>query len=227
MSNEIQPASSPNGQGADKVPQGANNDSPAGSQPTGEDKKLVQIDEKELQQLRTKAGRFDKIDSKAARRANRTVNPPDVDPDNADPGLAARDEQIRKLTSENEQIRLQNSVRDVLAKDEYKDIPKMIKDNIARRPYGFVNETSRTLEDKVMDIEDALDDYLDEMAKNGSAAAKPNQNSQPKPDESKNIPPANGSGPSSPNSQPDADVKGKTGPARSMAILSNLFKNRK
>ena len=40
------------------------------------------------------------------------------------------------------------------------------------------------------------------------------------------LPPAQASGPASPNATADADIAGKFGSARSTAILGNLLKNR-
>lgn len=239
MSEQNIPASSPAnaGQGSG-APQGDQPNSPAVNQAPGAQEVTfpdgTKMPLKDFNELKRKAGRFEAEHgpNRSSRREQRDAirskdDIVDKGGENDDPGVIARDQEIRRLSTENEQLQLKNNITDIFQRDEYKDVPKYIKNMISRRPYGFVNETSKSINDKVMDIEDFLDDYLDEMAASGSLPTANKTVEIQKTVDEKNIPPANGSGPASPNTAAEIDVRGKTGSARSTAILQNLFKNRK
>ena len=237
MTEQIIPSTSPvnteQGPGSAQQPQ---TNSPAATQPEGTKEITLpdgtKMSSKEFEILKRKAGNWDlrgKPNNKEDRQSRRDSfreSKTSGDGDGDDPGVIARDQEIRRLSTENEQLRLKDNVKEILTRDEYKDIPKNIKKLISDRPFGFIAETSRTLNDKAMDIEDFLDDFLDEMASSGSdgIVSKGNPKIEEKP-VGNQIPPANGSGPQSPNGSPDIDLRGKTGQARSTSILANLFKS--
>ena len=113
MSEQNIPAPSPAnpGQGSGAAP-AAQQNSPAGDQPSGAQNEITLPDGTkmpitEFNELKRKAGRFDADHKPGARRAKRQEARSKSDPDNGDeddPGVIARDETIRQLSTENEQL---------------------------------------------------------------------------------------------------------------------------
>jgi hypothetical protein len=237
MSIENQnPAATPNqGQAPGQENNPANNTSAAdNNQPQeGKDEKKIEIDISEYEQYKRDAGRFRAQQKKAReeRRANRRSNPQEnYDVDGAPPevleALRSKDNKLEELSTTNRELMVKDKVRDLMESDDYKGIPATIKKAIIRNPLGFVNPISESLEDAVADIQDYLDEELDNPS-------VPNYQTNDQGQENKNIsqddhqtPPVNGSGPEKPGSQEEYDITGKTGPARSTAILGNLLKKR-
>ena len=198
----------------------------------GQGDSKVELSAAEAERLKRDAGRWKKHieDSRKARRNSRRENDNDYqDLDGADPkvleALRSRDEKLHELSLNNRTLAVKDRVRDLFDAEEYKDIPATIRKAIIRNPLGFVNHASDTIDDAVADIQDYLDDELD----NPLPQSNNQSNNQPPKDESAEhqVPQVSGSGPASPNAVADADIAGKTGSARSTAILSNLLKNRK
>lgn len=190
----------------------------------------IEMDAAEIERLKRDAGRWAKHqeDERANRRLNRGQNrqPEYQNLDGAAPevleALRSRDIKLDELSLANRELAVKDKVRDLFDSEEYKSIPTAVRKAIIRNPLGFVNRTSESLEDAVADIQDYLDDELDHPS--GGQPAAPAAGEQPQPVHQ--VPPVNGSAPSSPNQPSEIDVTGKTGPARSTAILGNLLKNR-
>jgi len=201
------PAANPQGQ-----PDGGNN----GGQ-------RIELDQAEVERLKRDAGRWEAYQRKAReeRRNNRGGQPQEYqDLDGADPkvleALRSSDTKLDELSLTNRELAVKDKVRDLMDSDEYKNIPATIRKAIIRNPLGFVNRSSESLEDAVADIQDYLDEELD------NPSVKPQ--GQPEPDNQ--TPPVSGSGPAKPTEHQEVDVTGKTGPARSTAILQNLLRRK-
>jgi len=237
MSENINPATTPANAG--QVPGEANkpvNNTPAadgqGQPQGGQGESKIELSAAEVEKLKRDAGRWQKHieDSRKARRNSRRENDSDYqDLDGADPkileALRSRDEKLHELSLNNRTLAVKDRVRDLFDSEEYKNIPAIIRKAIIRNPLGFVNSASETLDDAIADIQDYLDDELD----NPSVPSTSQSKQEPQKDQSAEhqVPQVSGSGPASPNAAADADIAGKTGSARSTAILSNLLKNRK
>jgi len=210
----------------------------------GQEEQKTEVPLEELNKLKRDAGRWEahQKDSRKTRRANRRQPAnPNLD-DNTDPetleALRNRDEKIDELSSENFRFKIENRVRNIFDKDDYKDISSAVKRAVVKNPLGFTSNESKTVEDAIADIEDYLDDELDAISleKNTQqlnptdkvgehmANARPDvQNVNLK----DNTPPAGGSGPSSPQVNVNEGTEGKVGPDRSAAVLTNLLKGKK
>ena len=225
MAEIINPATPPETPG--QVPgqaQPANN-TPAAEKPQGGNNggQKIELDQVEVERLKRDAGRWEAYQRKAReeRRNNRGGKPQEYqDLDGAAPevleALRSRDIKLDELSLVNRELAVKDKVRDLMDSDEYKDIPVTIKKAIIRNPLGFVNRTSESLDDAIADIQDYLDEELD----------KPSGQPAPEVKQEHQVPPISGSGPSAPNVYQEIDITGKTGPARSTAILQNLLKNR-
>jgi hypothetical protein len=234
--NNNTPVTSPtdNGQGAGGQGQpgntlaAGNNGQSSGGAHNSEQK--VEIDAKELDVLRTKAGRYDarnkpNREDRHERRQRRDIKSDEIDDPEVLDSLRQRDEQISQLSSENFTLKTKDQVRDILERDEYKDLPLALKKAVRNNPLGFINPGTKTVEDALFDIQDYLDDQLDaDVSRGGSGAPAEIKNGE-KPDGGQ-IPPAGGSGPKSPNPAGEVDVTGKSGSQRSVPILQGLLKNR-
>ena len=234
MGNNDNPTPTPGtpGQPAGPAPAPAEGTPAAGTPAApqgGKDEQKVEITQKELEELRRNDGRWraHQKNERDNRRSNRGTNrqPEYQDLDGAKPevleALRSRDVKLDELSLANKELAVKDKVRDLFESDEYKDLPAAIKKAIIRNPLGFVNRSSETLEDAVADIQDYLDEELDNGSKGSPAPAAPAPV-----EETHQVPPAGGSGPASPNAAADIDIAGKTGPARSTAILSNLLKGK-
>jgi len=213
------PAANPQGQ-----PQGGNKEG-----------QKIEMDAAEIERLKRDAGRWDAYQKNAReeRRKNRhnSRTPEYQDLDGAAPevleALRSRDTKLDELSLANRELAVKDRIRDLFDSEEYKSVPAAVKKAIVRNPLGFVNRNSESIEDAVADIQDYLDDELDSSQAGGQAQPGGQPAQQPAPTETHQVPPIAGSGPASPNSAADAEITGKSGPARSTAILSNLLKNRK
>lgn len=203
---------------------------PGANQPNGGNNggQKIELDSVEVEKLKRDAGRWNAYqkENRENRRNNRGANrqPDYQDLDGAKPeileALRSRDIKLDELSLTNRELAVKDKVRDLFDSEEYKNIPIAVRKAIIRNPLGFVNRTSESLEDAVADIQEYLDDEIDHPS--GGQPAAP---VTPAP-ETHQVPPASGSGPASPNAAVEVDVTGKTGPARSTAILGNLLKNR-
>ena len=223
-----------------------NNQAQAGANqdPAGQGEQKTEITLKELNDLKRNSGRWEahQKDSRKTRRENRrqpaTPNPDDnTDPETLE-ALRDRDVKIDELSSENFRFKIENKVRNIFDKDDYKDISSAVKRAVVKNPLGFTHTESKTVEDAIADIEDYLDDELDAISLEKKAQqlnptdqvgehmanARPGvQNVNVK----DNTPPATGSGPSSPQANVNDGIEGKVGTDRSVAVLNNLLKGRK
>ncbi len=236
MSEILNPPVSPpdKGQGTGGQDNPANTPAAGNNQPSGgaNQGQKIEIGIEELNDLKRKAGRWDargndERDKRRQQRQNRvSQKSDDIDDPEVLESLRQRDETIGQLSSENFKLKTQNQVRDLLEKDEYKNLPLALKKAIRNNPLGFVNSNSKTVDDALYDIQDYLDDQLDDDASKLNPGNKPLNKVEEKPDGSQ-IPPAGGSGPSSPNPAGEVDVTGKSGTARSVSILQSILKNKK
>jgi len=241
------PAASPTGgQGTGAQPD-AGKGSPATTQPgqspgekgqEGQDE-LIQIPLNELNTLKRKSGRWDarKKNDRKTRRNERGSK--DQNLDNANPEhleqLNAKDQLIEEQNSKLTLLEVGRQVRDILDNDEYKDLPDGIKRAVKKNPTGFASPDSDNITDIVEDIREYLDDELDKAPPSGSQlpadqtpeGEKPKVGDQPIiPEKRDQTPPASGSGPSAPIGSEEESIVGKTGPARSTAILRGLLKKK-
>lgn len=124
------------------------------------------------------------------------------------------------------QAEVKIQVRDLLDKDEFKNIPKSTKDLILKNPASLSNADN--LDEALLDIEDFLhDQVLNNLDQN---PANPNMNPAQKTDQpaGHETPPAINSG-----SQANAgeaefeDVSKLTGPAKSQAMIRNAMRKKK
>ena len=223
INNPATPPETP-GQVPGQAQQPANN-TPAAEKPQGGNNggQRIELDQVEVERLKRDAGRWEAYQKKARdeRRNNRGGKPQEYqDLDGAAPevleALRSRDTKLDELSLANRELAVKDKVRDLMDSEEYKDIPATIKKAIIRNPLGFVNRASESLDDAVADIQDYLDEELDKPSEQPAQEVK----------QEHQVPPISGSGPSAPNANQEIDVTGKTGPARSTAILQNLLKNR-
>jgi len=223
INNPATPPETP-GQVPGQAQQPANN-TPAAEKPQGGNNggQRIELDQVEVERLKRDAGRWEAYQKKARdeRRNNRGGKPQEYqDLDGAAPeileALRSRDTKLDELSLANRELAVKDKVRDLMDSEEYKDIPATIKKAIIRNPLGFVNRASESLDDAVADIQDYLDEELDKPSEQPAQEVK----------QEHQVPPISGSGPSAPNAHQEIDVTGKTGPARSTAILQNLLKNR-
>jgi len=218
------PAATPDNPG--QVPgQAQPANTPAAEKPQGENNggQKIEMDPKEVEALKRDAGRWAAYQKNAReeRRNNRGGKPQEYQNlDGAAPevleALRSRDTKLDELSLANRELAVKDRVRDLMDSDDYKDVPVTIKKAIIRNPLGFVNRASESLDDAVADIQDYLDEELD----------RPSGHPAPEVKVEHPAPPISGSGPAAPNAHQEIDVTGKTGPARSTAILQNLLKNR-
>lgn len=231
INNNPAPTPGTPGQPAGQAQPAANTPAPGENQPNGGNNNggsKIEMDASEVEALKRDSGRWKKHqeDIRNERRNNRGTNRQTEyqDLDGAKPevleALRSRDIKLDELSLANRELAVKDKVRDLFESEEYKNIPMAVRKAIVRNPLGFVNRNSESLEDAVADIQDYLDDELDNPSNKPAAPAAPEPGTH-------QVPPVAGSGPASPNAVVEADVTGKSGPARSTAILSNLLKNRK
>lgn len=203
---------------------------PAGSPPGSEPKieeGYVKVPLKQWQATERDAGRYrsrkGSAPTVAEKRDQRYSEPPaGSDPDDPDHQKLVQD--LQSTQKENMQLKLQNKVRDLLESDAYKDVPDSVKRILKRNPLSVVDNRARNLEDAVADIQDFLDDELEQSKPGtGTPAAVPGQPAATTPT-SPETPPVNGSKPNPSAASGEESVEGKTGPARSVTILKNIFK---
>lgn len=238
MSIENQnPAATPNkGQVPGQENNPANNTSAADnnqSQEGNQSEKKIELDQAEYERLKRDSGRWSASQKKAReeRRANRRSNSQEnYDVDGAPPevleALRSKDTKLEELSTKNRELMVKDKVRDLMESDDYKGIPATIKKAIVRNPLGFINPISDTLEDAIADIQDYLDEELDNPSVPNYQTNDQGQENKNDSQDEHQAPPVNGSGPEKPGSQEESDITGKTGPARSTAILGNLLKKR-
>jgi hypothetical protein len=186
----------------------------------------VEIDAKELNKLKRKAGRWDALNggggqNRPSRTPDQRTTPTNDDDDDQTPeAIRERDRIIQEKDAENVLLKLSNNVRDLFERPEYKDVPASIKKAITRNPQGFVLPTSKNLEHQLEDIQTYLDDELDNLGSSGTPGSSA---PAPTPAPTNQTPPASGSGPS-PTGKVEMDsIEGKKGAARSTTVLKNLF----
>lgn len=127
-------------------------------------------------------------------------------------------------------LNLTIKVRDLLASDQYKDLPAAAKRIVEKNPLALVDPRAKTVEDAIADIQDWVDEEIE--AAGGShapASATPGQpanGQQPNNPAVHETPPVNGGGsaPSKIEAQAES-LEGKTGSSRSMAALRNAFRS--
>jgi len=236
MTEQNNPASTPDnsGQAAGQAKPANANLAAGGNQPEGlkDDVTKIQMDPQEIDALKRDAGRWKKHQddarkermNKKSNRSNEDYKLDDATPEALE-ALRVRDQKLDELSLTNKVLSVKDKVRDLMDDEEYKGVSSAIKKAIVRNPLGFINPASDSLEDCIADIKDYLDEELDNVPINTFKKDDTADNIEIKKDNHQ-VPPIGGSGPASPNSVPDNNIAGKTGPARSTAILGNLLKNR-
>lgn len=224
-------------QGGQKPP-AADNNQPSGGV-KNQEPQTTNISLEELNNLKRKAGRWDAglKRKREDRRNNKGRSRSDYDADNADPALLdamkERDDKIDELSSVNIKLQVKDKVRDLLDSDEYKDISPTIRRAIGRNPLGFANSSAQSVEDATADIQEYLDDELDRLASMQPPAqggGQPTGNQLPvgtplnQSPAGQQTPPASGSGPSNPETNPNQGIDGKVGSKRSTQVLQNILK---
>lgn len=207
----VTPAGTPPGQG--------NND------PNGSGKIEIPVDEyKQLQRDAARA-RSRKNQTPPADRINDRYNKPASDPDDNQEVAELRN-QVQTKDRELLQERLNNKVRDLLESDDYKDLPTPVKSWVRNNPIALVDPRARSLDEALADIQDRLDEARDSVATPTSGQQGQNGAGQPPATvpTSPETPPVNGSVPAPAGARSEESVDGKTGPARSVTVLKNLFK---
>lgn len=188
----------------------------------------IEIDAKELDRLKRDAGRWNATveQSRKERRENRrqttTINSEDGDPELIE-AIKVRDEKLTTLQVENLTYKVKDQLSEVMESEDYKELPDSFKRAIRKNPLAFADPRSRDVKDIIADIQDFMDDELDRIVSKAPAQPAGNNNAAPAGDK-KDTPPVNGSGPSNPGSGSEVDIAGKTGTARSTAVLNGLLK---
>lgn len=179
----------------------------------------VKIPLKEYKQLQRDAarGRSPKNQNLPSDRINDRYNQPASDPDD-DQATAELRSQVATKDRELLQERLNNKVRDLLETNEYKDLPLPVKQWVKINPIALVDPRARSLDDALADIKDRLDEARDSVTTPAPAAPGVTTPSAPE------TPPVNGSTPAPAGANTAESVDGKTGAARSVAVLKNMFK---
>lgn len=214
-SNEATPVIAPNSQAtpaATPAPTGDN----GGQNQEGK----VTISTKEFAQLQRDAARArsnDKRNQINNRRNNSTENP------TGDPEInkVLDEANNRALEAERKalQFQVKGQVRDLLEKDEFKNLSKSTKELILKNPQLL--STADNLEEAMLDIEDFI---RDEVLSNEIATPPSTPSAQPSGHET---PPAINSGGPAPAGHPDLeDVSKLSGPAKSQAMIRNSLRTK-
>lgn len=219
-----------NGSPSNQNPQGGNppgnNGNDGGQNPS---EPVVQISQKELEALKTNAGRWDKHqqqrrEQRRSSRGNRTQDEGKDELDGLDDDALdiVKRSQLQAQSAQQEvfNYKLKDQVKNILNSDDYKDLSPAAKRLIEKNPMAYVNPKSKTVDDAVADIQDFLDDEMDSLRDQGAGNR---QDPEKKPPENP-TPPANGSKPTVTKVADEESVEGKTGSARSTTVLKNLFK---
>lgn len=149
-------------------------------------------------------------------------------------GGESDDPEVARLMAENQQTKAENmrlslnlKVKELLVSDEYKDLPATAKRILEKNPLAFVDPRAKNVDDAILDIQDWIDSELD-LAKAGGGNTTPATPGQPAGNGQTpavhETPPVNGAGQPGATPSQEESVEGKTGPARSMTILRNIFK---
>jgi len=196
---------------------------------TQEDNQPPQLSAEELEALRAKANKWENYRkrNRQAKREERQQAKVDIDDNDPDTNQAIRirDDKIQSLSTENFTLKTKQSVSELLDNEDYKGVPRAIKTAITKNPLGFVSPTSESVEDALYDIQDYLDDLLDDGIDNtGSIPTNPGDRVEVKIEGKEQTPPVNNSGPAPTKADEESNLEGKTGSARSTAILQGLLK---
>lgn len=205
----------------------ANGNPPAGGGKTEGGKVEVPLDE--YNNLVRDASRFRSrkpaTPSPTERREQRYSQPAGGDSD--DPEVARLMEENQRTKAENMRLSLNLKVKELLVSDEYKDLPATAKRILEKNPLAFVDPRAKNVDDAILDIQDWIDSELD-LAKAGGGNTTPATPGQPAGNGQTpavhETPPVNGAGQPGATPSQEESVEGKTGPARSMTILRNIFK---
>jgi hypothetical protein len=182
----------------------------------------VTISTKEFAQLQRDAARARSNDKR--NQINNRKNP-SVDNPNNDPEInkVLDEANNRALEAERKalQFQVKGQVRDLLEKDEFKNLPKSTKELILKNPQ-LLSEADN-LEEAMLDIEDFLRDEVLSMETSQSATQV--KTDQPTGHET---PPAIQAGGPAPVINPELeDISKLSGPARSQAMIRNKLKVKK
>lgn len=191
---------------------------------TGNQEGKVTITTKEYAQLQRAQARtlsFEKRAALARPTLTRETNADGATPEQQ----ALADEQARADAAERRALQLEvgNSVRDLLAKPEFANLPASTKALVLKNPQMLSDADN--LEEALLDIEDALleiasegGDNIPVVVKDGNGATRPSATSNHE------TPPTSAGGAAIPEGGVMEDTSKLTGSARSRAILRNSIK---
>lgn len=182
----------------------------------------VTISTKEFAQLQRDAARGKSKDRRDNLNLRRNQPPAGS---NENPDINAAIDDANKRAEEAEQkalkVQVQGRVRELLDKDEYKNIPKSTRELILTSPHLL--SQADNLEEAILDIEDFLIDKV--LPFDIAPANTPAPSNQPAGHET---PPALGSGAPAPAGGADMEDTTKlSGPAKSQAMIRNSIRKNK
>lgn len=227
MSEENTPAVPPNEANPDNknTPPGNPNGQNNGGDGAAEDPK-VEISKKELDALRSNAGRWESHraanpDAGKSTRRRSWEKPVDEGGDGESSELRKSRAETRAAKIDVFKRDLKDTVAGVLDSEAYKNISPEAKILLNKNPAAYIDPRSLdglSLEDAKQDIEDFLDKTLVELT-----SASANQEDKLDPKNGTETPPAGGSPPTL-NKTGEESIEGKTGTDRSKTVLRNLMK---
>lgn len=184
----------------------------------------VTISTKEFAQLQRDAARARSNDK---RNNLKLRNSPPGDP-NADPNITQAvdeaNERARDAEKKALQFQVKGQVRDLLEKDEFKNLPKSTKNLILSNPHLL--SQADNLEEAMLDIEDFIrDEVLSVESAPATTPTTPAPGNNPPGHET---PPAPGSGGPAPAGGTDfEDTSRLSGPAKTQAMIRNSMRKNK
>lgn len=194
---------------------------PTGDQ-GGNNEGKVTITTKEFAQLQRDAARARSNDKRNQinNRRDPSVGNPSGDPEI---NKVLDEANSRALEAEKKalQFQVKGQVRDLLEKDEFKNLPKSTRELILKNPHLL--SQADNLEEAMLDIEDFIRDEVLSIETTPPASTIPN-NGQPSGHET---PPAINSGGPAPAGNPDLEDTSKlSGPAKSQAMIRNSLRTK-
>ena len=130
---------------------------------------MAQISQKELDELRTNAGRWQKHRKGnrggGSKRKRSWEKEGDGDGDGSGESLELREarKEAEAARKESFSLKLERKVDQILQSDEYKDLSPAVKRIIQKNPAAYIDPRSQTMDDAVADIQDFLDEELDNL----------------------------------------------------------------
>lgn len=214
------------GEGGQQGAQGGNNAPAAPAEGT------VTIPVKEYRNLTRNNARYTSLQRRSTLRT-RTAPANDGSGGSGDDG--AGDPEFARIQQERDQAtsdliveRAKNGVRDLLERDEFKDIPESTKRILRKNPLSVANPESQSVDEVLLDIEDYLNEekasVIPSNNNGGSGGQTPPSPGGSAPAGHETPPNVAGGGASSTDAAGAEDVSGLTGEARSRGVLRNVIR---